>query len=386
MKQWLTYSFIFIITFNFTSAAQTKHVVAVIGKEVAELPSLNQTKSLGVAGPVVGIINDQLVVAGGSNFPDSLPWMGGKKKYYNQVFVFEKKNKQIFSKSISFNLPNSIAYAASCKSSQGIVYAGGENENGISNKVFLLQWDASVNNLITTPLPDLPAPITNASMTCIDQTLYLVGGETSTTASDGFYRLRLNYSKEGWQAMPHLPKALSHTVAAFQFVNHTKKLFVIGGRAKQKNGISNFSSVTYSFDLEKSKWTAEQDLPYAISAGTGIAFLNKYILLFGGDKGDQFNKVEKAIANMNLESNAIKKKEWMDTKNELLAAHPGFSNEVLLYNTQENKWESQGYSSFNTRVTTMAVQWGDVIVLPSGEIKAGVRTPKIIAAKIISNE
>ena len=89
---------------------------------------------------------------------------------------------------------------------------------------------------------------------------------------------------------------------------------------------------------------------------------------------------------MNLESNAIKKKEWMDTKNELLAAHPGFSNEVLLYNTQENKWESQGYSSFNTRVTTMAVQWGDVIVLPSGEIKAGVRTPKIIAAKIISNE
>jgi len=80
MKQWLTYSFIFIITFNFTSAAQTKHVVAVIGKEVAELPSLNQTKSLGVAGPVVGIINDQLVVAGGSNFPDSLPWMGGKKK------------------------------------------------------------------------------------------------------------------------------------------------------------------------------------------------------------------------------------------------------------------------------------------------------------------
>ena len=56
------------------------------------------------------------------------------------------------------------------------------------------------------------------------------------------------------------------------------------------------------------------------------------------------------------------------------------------YNTQKNIWLSNGFIPFNASVTTNLVQWGDEIIIPSGEIKAGVRTPRIISAKIILHE
>jgi len=38
---------------------------------------------MGVAGPLAGVDRGMLLVGGGCNFPDSMPWAGGKKKYYN---------------------------------------------------------------------------------------------------------------------------------------------------------------------------------------------------------------------------------------------------------------------------------------------------------------
>ena len=49
----------------------------------------------GVAGAVIGWHNNVLMVAGGANFPEALPWEGGKKKYHNQIHLFEKKRKSI---------------------------------------------------------------------------------------------------------------------------------------------------------------------------------------------------------------------------------------------------------------------------------------------------
>jgi hypothetical protein len=46
--------------------------------------------SVGVAGPFVGISDDALIVAGGANFPDSPPWQGGQKIWYDEIHVLEK--------------------------------------------------------------------------------------------------------------------------------------------------------------------------------------------------------------------------------------------------------------------------------------------------------
>ncbi len=48
-------------------------------KELSSLNEINGKPSLGYAGPVTGIINNHLIIGGGANFPDSMPWLGGKK-------------------------------------------------------------------------------------------------------------------------------------------------------------------------------------------------------------------------------------------------------------------------------------------------------------------
>ena len=372
---------------NMPAVAQSKKVISIEWKTIAELPPFrNQSKSIGVAGPIVGVINDKLIVAGGANFPDKMPWQGGKKIYYNNISIFNKEKEQIFQEKIQNSLTSNIAYAANCITPLGVVYAGGENELGFSDKVYLLQWDEASNNLRQTKLPDLPVETTNGSLVCIDNTIYFLGGETLTNTTNQFYSLNLIKINQGWMTLPVLPKPLSNMVVVAQYLNGQKQIYLMGGRAKQKNGISDFSSDVYSFDIHLKIWDKKKSLPYPLSAGTGAVFSEKYILLFGGDQGERFNKVEQTISNINLEKEQFKKENLISIKNKLLESHPGFSNEILLYNTQKNIWLSNGFIPFNASVTTNLVQWADKIIIPSGEIKAGVRTPRIISAKIILHE
>ena len=44
----------------------------------------------GVAGPFAGVSGGALLVAGGANFPDRMPWEGGKKVWLDRVWVLEK--------------------------------------------------------------------------------------------------------------------------------------------------------------------------------------------------------------------------------------------------------------------------------------------------------
>jgi SSS family solute:Na+ symporter len=56
-----------------------------------ELPA-NSDMSVqpGLAGLYAGIDKDVLIVAGGANFPGKLPWEGGEKVYYNEIFILQK--------------------------------------------------------------------------------------------------------------------------------------------------------------------------------------------------------------------------------------------------------------------------------------------------------
>ena len=41
----------------------------------------------GFAGGFAGVSHDALIFAGGANFPDAPPWDGGKKVWYDSIFV-----------------------------------------------------------------------------------------------------------------------------------------------------------------------------------------------------------------------------------------------------------------------------------------------------------
>ena len=364
--------------------AQQPMVPLLKWKIAAKLPAENGNDiSIGVAGPLTGVHNGVLVVAGGANFPDAMPWNGGKKKYQDEIFVLQQKRKGKFHwlNTRAFTLPFATAYGGNANTEQGIVYLGGENEIGISKTAFLLQWNKQLKKVEIKNLPDLPIAITNASATANGSVIYLAGGETKDAVSNHFYSLDLSNTAGGWNQLPDLPYAVSNAVMVVQSNGVANKIYLLGGRKKNTNAVSNIYNSVYAFDVATNIWEEKKSIPSPKAAGTGVAVGKNYILLFGGDDGTTFNKAESLIMAIGNEKDEIKKQELIEQKNKLQVAHPGFLPEVMLYNTITNDWQKLADIPFEVPATTTAVLWGNCVFIPSGEIKAGVRTPQILLGK-----
>lgn len=352
----------------------------------ATLPTnANKTPSVGYAGAVTGVHQNHLLIAGGANFPEGMPWQGGKKVYHSTIFVYQQNKGQLAFIPQQTKLPESIAYAAVCNSSKGVIYIGGENEKGISNKVWLLQWNRNKQQTEVISYPSIPVPLTNAAATCINNKVFVAGGETAQDTTSYLFELDLGNTKAGWKTLAAIPHAVSHSVLVGVVSNQKNCLYLIGGRKKNANGISTIYQDVYEYDLKNNHWQEKAQLPYALSAGTGIWHHLDQVIVFGGDRGTVFSKVEQLLAAIASETNPEKKQALINQKNQLQESHPGFSKEVLMYQANTNQWQTIATFPYDTPVTTTAVKWNDAVFLPSGEIKAGVRSPYILKATIHNN-
>jgi N-acetylneuraminate epimerase len=358
--------------------AQQMKVSDISWNITTQIPSKNkQTPSLGLAGAAVGNTAHKLIIAGGTNFPDKMPWDGGKKSYYNDVFIYDKslQSLTLITEEEQSKLPFNLAYAAVCSTSKGIVIAGGENENGLSKEVLLLNFEKG--ELTVSYLPVLPKSLTNASLINIGNKVYLAGGETENGAMDQFLSLDLNKLSEGWKVLPNLPNEVSHAV----LISTDQDIYLIGGRKRNVGDTSTLYHSVHVFNIRQQRWIAKNSLPYPISAATGIIKRNN-ILIFSGDKGETFHQVEHLIAAMDREKDSVKKEVLNQQKITLQANHPGFNRNVLKYDLITGIWtELKTLMPYGT-VTTNAVVINDEVIIAGGEIKAGVRTPNIMIGKL----
>jgi N-acetylneuraminate epimerase len=376
----ITLYFILLITTALTPEllAQQMQVSDISWNITAQIPSKNkQTPSLGLAGAAVGKTADKLIIAGGTNFPDKMPWNGGKKNYYKEVFIYDKSSHglTLVVTEEQFKLPFNLAYAAVCSTSKGTILAGGENENGLSKEVLQLNFEKG--ELTVSYLPVLPKPLTNASLTSIGNKLYLAGGETANGATDQFLSLDLNKLSDGWKALSDLPNEVSHAV----LVSTNQDVYLVGGRKRNVGDTSTLYHSTHVFNINEQRWITKSSLPYPISAATGISKGNN-ILVFSGDKGETFHQAEKLIAAIDREKDPAKKELLNQQKIVLQANHPGFNKDVLKYDLITGAWTELTTPMPYGTVTTNAVVMNDEVIIAGGEIKAGVRTPNIIIGKL----
>lgn len=378
-----------------TDAIQAqKEIRSVQWKVVAELPPADgRAKALGVAGPVTGVHNGVLIVAGGANFPNGMPWTGGQKKYYDDVYVLQNTGSDKFSwlKTKPLHLKRKLAYSGNVTLPEGIVCVGGETEAGPTNNVFLLQWNATQKDILIKDLPPLPLALTNTTVANIGKTIYVVGGEDGQRAVNNFFSLNLSDSLPQWKELPSLPIAASHAVAIAQSNGKNECIYVIGGRTKSVSGISDLHNTVFCYDSEKNNWKQVSNISDGkqttnMSAATAVAFGETQILLMGGDKGTVFHRIETYNVNIAAAKTPEEKKRLESEKIALLNQHPGFSRDVLVYNTIKDCWTKIGEVPGFAPVTTTAVKWNGEIFIPSGEIKPGRRTPKIWMGKIIAGK
>jgi len=68
-----------------------------------------------------------------------------------------------------------------------------------------------------------------------------------------------------------------------------------------------------------------------------------------------------------------------------LEGHPGFGNKVAAFNTLTKEVYDISRLPKTGQVTTSAVKWGNDIIIPSGEIRPGIRTPGILKISEIND-
>ncbi len=368
----------------------------------------------GVAGPFAGLHGNTLIVAGGANFPDSMPWHGGKKKYHDEIYLLQlpagtagwnvlKGNDSLprpvayggsasvsealprpvaygASASVSGALPRPVAYGASASVSAGVVCMGGETDNGITDEVYMI----SVTQVLVciTHLPPLPVPLANAAAASAGSVVYIAGGQTPAGPSGALLSLDTEDPGAGWKKHATMPLPLINSVMA-AVTGREIKLWMLGGRTRGENDDSSvIRSEIFTWSPATDTWTLEGDLKEGrrvimLAAGTGAAIDSRHIALFGGNDGSVFNRVESVLSAIARETDTVRQAALRKEYISLQENHPGFSRQVIVLDTETGKSYVAGEIPGPAQVTTTAVAtpWG--IVIPSGEIKPGVRTPAV---------
>ena len=259
------------------------------------------------------------------------------------------------------------------------------------------------NSWIRSRFPALPNPCAYGAAAVIGDTVYLTGGQTGSelsTATTDFLRLDMSAydgtaDSISWERLPGWPgPARAFHIAVVQHNGFDQCIYVISGRTSRSlEGVEQVSgeAVTddwyalrdvYEFNPQRydsseydaisgtykgggrfaTPWKRRADVPQCVMAGPAGAIGQSHIFVLGGDTGRLAPKTD-----------------------ELKLDHPGFPKKTFAYHTITDTWIETGQLPAN-QVTTPAVQWGDAIVVASGEIKPRVRTPKVWAVRPVVSE
>ena len=396
--------------------------------EWTQLPLI--PNQFGLGGPNAGVHNGALIVAGGANFPNGPPWKvgnqpGGDKVWHRAIYILEQGDTKWRE---GFDLPRPLAYAATVSAAEGVYLLGGETfgktldpatgktmtSNHATANVVLLSWDDKANQLRITDnaLPQLPKACQYHRAVIMDRVIYVTASHTRTAYSQvldviSFWSLDLNQRprKRRWKELPPWPGPAREKMAlAVQNTvidgKSTSCLFMVSGATwlKDRHGAMDlkrfrFFTDAYRYHPGTSQWQVLASLPVLKDerqidlSRYGFNSLNKswFRLAIGKRQEHDINQLfagqptplaaSSAIAdgssNVLLFSGATGRYITMN-----LSECPTFPRDVLAYDTNRNRWTRAGQMPAAV-VTTKAVRWGDLIVIPSGEIRPGIRTRQV---------
>ncbi len=337
-----------------------------------DLPPQQGKPNPGVAGAFAGVSNGALLVAGGANFPNGYPWQKGTKVWQDAVYVLTKKGGKD-NWYIAGKLAMPLGYGASVVWNNQLIGIGGNDAKGRYADVFTLTWDATANQVVTGTLPKLPLALANQSAAVLDDWLYVFGGESGRGTERSLYALNLNEPATVWQeraALPGPDRAYSTLVA------QGNALYVLGGRETVAGTTTVFSDA-WAYQPTQNSWSALPDLPTPVAAHVAAANGPNTLLILGGDDGVRLGEIEQANRQLATLPDGDEKEKLTQKRNALQSDHPGFRREVWQFRTDTKTWSVVDRLPFPTPVTTTVVRCGNHLILPSGEVSPGIRTPAI---------
>ncbi|MFM7830824.1 MAG: galactose oxidase [Planctomycetaceae bacterium] len=339
---------------------------------LTELPPIPDAE--GFAGSFAGISNNHLLVIGGANFPDKKPWDGGSKTWSDRIYALPlsiprslrlgqtPKHPALLMNRTPWKLagrnPTPTGYGVSATFHDEVLCVGGSNPTQHYSSVTAVRYQNSTPAF--RQLPPLPRPLANHCGTLVGNLLYIAGGQTdpnSAPAETAAWTLDLNHTETGWIRLPDCPGTPRILATA---ATTGQDFWMIGG-ASLRPGSDGKPVRTWLKDAWRYSpelgWQQLPDLPAPrVAAPSPAPAPQQTPVLLGGDDGSQAGNDPRT--------------------------HQGFTTTSLSLapqHTQANlpkQWLSS--SPFPPAVvTTTTVHVDDFWIIPSGEIRPGIRSPKV---------
>lgn len=379
------------MTVSCNSRQVVPHTLGIEVEPMLYFPDKEPGYSLGVSACYAGVIDGQLLIAGGCNFPDKPAVDGGKKKYYKGIYAATITNESALQWRKVGELPVAAAYGASISLPGELICAGGMNEHGSLTSVLRLSLSGDKQSVHIDTLTSLPAPMDNLAGAKSGRYIVVAGGNVNGKPSNSLYSFSLDSLVGCWtEALPYPGSPRVQPVCVGQYRGESF-VYLLGGFSPSFDGQSaTVSTDGYCYSLQSRQWThipATVDSncqQIALGGGVGIALNDSLILCTGGVNKDVFwaalqrdQLLKEAVAANNstlIDSLRIVSRTYMTQP----ATWYRFNDKVLLYHSSKGIWtELESYPEL-ARAGAALVGSDNVLFSIAGELKPGIRTPEIV--------
>lgn len=404
-SQWLAFLLLVlginIMTFN-ECLAQKSYNNNFFWEEILSIPpNTNCEVQPGLASPFAGDLKGKVIVVGGCNFPDNPVYKGGKKKYYNDVFILKQEADEQFTWKIAGSIPKPLAYGASVVIEDGLLCIGGRNNDKAYSTVQLIELDSRNDKVTVKEWPALPFAMTNMGAALVDNKIFVAGGVSDGKFLNTF--LCLDLDKKGsdnfkWEILPDFPGAPRVSpVAVAQNDAEERHFYLFSGSSfpddQEKPTICTDG---LEYNPKTKQWNSLPDIhekggeSITLHGASGIPVGTHHILFVGGVNKEVFSN------GWQLERQVALKKNNQDTtglsrlKNKLLKYHTQFAwqyqfnKSVMVFNTITNVWCKGCEYPFPAPAGAPLVKSGKGWFVINGEIKPGVRSSKVYYGETIT--
>lgn len=360
--------FVILLLFTACFKQEPKEIISdsVVWKYCTTLPnSSNPYTKYGVAGPLIGAIENYLIIAGGANFPNKPVSEGGKKVFYSDLYLLNFTDNTL--KLVNhIKLPFKVAYGYSISDNNSIYYIGGGENNKTSNKIIKLTLSKNKKNVIVKSIATLPFSFQSGVASLYNNNIYIVTGKQNGKNSNNFYKY--NLSNNSLTILPNFPGSERSQSIGNILNNGKEEIFYVFGGGSKTAYLDGFG-----YNFKENTWKEYKKLPVSVLGGNSIKISPNKLIVIGG-----FNKEVWDDANLNLSS--LKGEELSKYKNSYFSKkieEYRWNKNILVYDAQKDSWNSIGILPFPAPCGEGLAKINKNIFSINGEIKPGIRSNKI---------
>lgn len=349
----------------------------------------------GVSAAYAGVAGDVLIVAGGCNFPDMAAAEGGRKVYYDDIYVLEHPLDKGASWKKAGTLPYRAAYGVSVTTPYGVVCVGGNNAERSLNEAWILKWSPEKSLVVTEFLPALPVAMDNLTGGASGNKMYVAGGNIDGVPGNRCFVLSLDRLAAGaavWEELPPFPGSPRvQPAGGVQNGAEEARFYVMGGFLPARNGEAGkvLTDGVYYSPRDNQWYPAADMLPageqkhMALVGASGVASGSHHLVFIGGVNGEKFEtalnaplRIQQALAagddslagQIRMESGR-----YMDYPADWYA----FNSQLLIYHTLTDAWVTEADFSELARAGAAVVPYRGKWLVVNGEAKPGIRSADV---------